>query len=459
LTKDQEAQRVQIERVEGLHQVSATPLEPLANVVFVHGLGGSGYSTWHSAGELGFWPRTLAADHPRACVWALHYQASVLDTPLTRAPTMDLLDRAAWLLEELVQNDVPARPIVFVAHSLGGLLVKQALQFSSVLGPQRWRPVWAQTRAVFFVATPHVGAQIANAAITLANALRGTHPLGRFACWPSRALKNLEKNNPTLRYLTDWYKDHAPVQGVETRAFSERKPVGGLMVVDETCASPQVAGCVASPLGDDHFTICKPSGKTHQVYRGVSEYVSDLEESIVSGSGRLRRGGDFVELVRGPWWERITRKGDPTAISFCEIGFNDGLRQPSITGKGFDEDGDPSAEWHSILGSFAEDEKRDLVLRYHWVGEIFLANGKAKNPEYHGFGQVTFSQPANPLAQIREGVGFYWNVNESHPEKTNYKVIELKRIADAAVVRIMKDGKRHEKAALTAAVLEKWGTL
>jgi triacylglycerol esterase/lipase EstA (alpha/beta hydrolase family) len=57
-----------------------------------------------------------------------------------------------------------------VAHSLGGVLVKQALLFASLLGAAGWTAVWDQTRAVVFLATPHDGARIAEVAIRAAKA-------------------------------------------------------------------------------------------------------------------------------------------------------------------------------------------------------------------------------------------------------------------------------------------------
>ena len=131
---------------EGLHEVKVRASNDAAwlNVVFVHGLGGSGRKTWDAgeSSEIGFWPETLAREHPSCRVWTLNYESSVYNwNPLARG-RLDLLDRAVWFLDTLRTTGIQTLPIVFVCHSLGGLLVKQALQYSDSIGPKEWKAVW-----------------------------------------------------------------------------------------------------------------------------------------------------------------------------------------------------------------------------------------------------------------------------------------------------------------------------
>ena len=51
-----------------------------------------------------------------------------------RGHSMPIPQRARNILTELEQNDIGGRPIIFLCHSLGGLVVKKALQVS----PKRW---------------------------------------------------------------------------------------------------------------------------------------------------------------------------------------------------------------------------------------------------------------------------------------------------------------------------------
>jgi hypothetical protein len=97
------------------------------NVVFVHGLGGHAYDTWRRNGDDGtLWPAWLARDIPGLAAWTLAYDAPPVNWFGTG---MALQDRARNVLECLLgQPALRGQPLVFVGHSLGGLVVKQVLR-------------------------------------------------------------------------------------------------------------------------------------------------------------------------------------------------------------------------------------------------------------------------------------------------------------------------------------------
>ena len=78
------------------------------------------------------------------------------------------------LLNERRKSEERHRALIFVAHSLGGLLVKQAL-IEAKLNP-RYECVKASTHGIVFFATPHRGgnkAGIAESAAKFCSALTG----------------------------------------------------------------------------------------------------------------------------------------------------------------------------------------------------------------------------------------------------------------------------------------------
>lgn len=105
--------------------------EPVrADVVFVHGLTGHGSQTWQKGGVL--WPRDLLPKAlPNVRVIAWNYDVDVLRF-FNKTKQNSILQHAENLLFDLGgEREEEGRPIIFVGHSLGGLVVKQALVTAS----------------------------------------------------------------------------------------------------------------------------------------------------------------------------------------------------------------------------------------------------------------------------------------------------------------------------------------
>ncbi|KAL7910136.1 hypothetical protein GGI35DRAFT_469048 [Trichoderma velutinum] len=133
-------------------------LEPEIDVVAVHGLNFKGNpnharATWHSQGSV--WIRDFLPQRiGRPCrVMLFAYNSS----PAKAAAAMRLDEHARMLLRCLrdKRKDTPLRPIVFLCHSLGGIVVKSAL-VEGTLDPA-YGSIVKSTRLLVFFATPHLG--------------------------------------------------------------------------------------------------------------------------------------------------------------------------------------------------------------------------------------------------------------------------------------------------------------
>ena len=236
------------------------PADCLADVVFVHGLDGDGRSTWHPKGEPDkFWPLWLAEDLPRTAVWSVDYEASSI---AWKGATMPLVDRATNLLDLLSLDGIGERPVVFVCHSLGGLVVKQMMRSGADFGNALYARMAANTKAIVFISTPHSGANIANWISHLGALLRTTV-----------TLDELKAHDPALRNLNTWYRNRNAEPAVRTTVYCEKQALAGILVVDETSADPGIPGVVPVPLDEDHASICKPASRSAQLYKGVKQAI------------------------------------------------------------------------------------------------------------------------------------------------------------------------------------------
>ena len=140
------------------------------DIVFVHGLNPLGgrddyhKQAWTHKGF--FWPDDIRTQIPHVRVMMFRWNSAVLDD----SSTASLNEHANDLLDEL-QNKRDAskrhRPLIFICHSMGGLLVKQAL-ITSKLNPE-YECIYQSTFGLVFFATPHRGGNFADLAGFAAN--------------------------------------------------------------------------------------------------------------------------------------------------------------------------------------------------------------------------------------------------------------------------------------------------
>ena len=110
-----------------------------------------------------YWPRHLIPTTlPTARVLVYGYDTNVrhsLETPISKISIYDISYDFLKSLEAERRSD-PRRPLVFVAHSLGGILVKEVLRRSHGFETyhNHLRQIYESTAAIMFFGTPHGGA-------------------------------------------------------------------------------------------------------------------------------------------------------------------------------------------------------------------------------------------------------------------------------------------------------------
>jgi len=190
-----------------------------------------------------FWPKDLLPDAlPNVRIYSWGYDADIwklmssvgLNTVHRHA--RNLLNDLAALRDELEDRKLP---LIFVAHNLGGLVVKDALnQSAGEVGNKRLGDILPATFGVCFLGTPHRGSK---AASILRKVCRVTEIFaGQRA--NTQLLRALEKNSETLERLTkgfyDTLKKH---EGLQIFSFLEEREVRKFGVISIVIVDPDSA--------------------------------------------------------------------------------------------------------------------------------------------------------------------------------------------------------------------------
>jgi len=298
-----------INDIEGLSALAnCDSATRVCDVVFVHGLGGGSHSTWRGDGAETFWPSWIGADFPTAGVWTLGYHA---DVSAWTNESMPLADRGTAILETLANEGIGERPVIFITHSMGGILAKQILRHATSFGVKRWESIARRTRGIAFLATPHAGADLA-----------GFAELARLVLRTNEQVAELRAHHPRLRELHAWFLKYQGDQKLVCRTFCETRELRpavlgltlpkGFMVVDQTSAEPHVPGEVAIPLDEDHVSICKPNDRNAPVYKSLRRFISEVLAESATETASARP----VDLT-GEWIGEVTKKGmKPSRFTF-----------------------------------------------------------------------------------------------------------------------------------------------
>jgi triacylglycerol esterase/lipase EstA (alpha/beta hydrolase family) len=136
-----------------LHKVEPHRADAAADIVFVHGLGGDHRETWMARcdDDETYWPAWVANDLPTVNVWSLAYPSSPSAWVGDGVEFDTILDS---LLDYLALMGIGRRPLVFVTHSLGGLVAKGILRAAREAADQRLQMLATNLRGVAFLATP-----------------------------------------------------------------------------------------------------------------------------------------------------------------------------------------------------------------------------------------------------------------------------------------------------------------
>ncbi|GFY48931.1 protein SERAC1 [Trichonephila inaurata madagascariensis] len=295
--------------------------ELCADIIFVHGLLGATFWTWRQhdsmkkynnlhdkeAINLDYskldlfrenycsspfytfcWPKDwLAVDFPESRFISVDYNTCISKwrANCPEEEERDGLDaKANYLLHKLISSNVGKRPIVWVTHSMGGLLVKQILVEAAASKERKVNAIAQNTTGVVFFSVPHKGSDLVKLFQSIPYILQ-----------PSIDMKHLQKGSEKLLSLHENFKNFVHQNHIHVLSFGElKKSKWGLtysMLVTEDSSDPGLGEFYALPL--DHLSTCKPESRESKVYEKTVEF---LTKCIPQSSDFLQYSNLEIEI-------------------------------------------------------------------------------------------------------------------------------------------------------------------
>lgn len=265
-----------------LHPQHRTSQPIKADVLFIHGLMGAAFKTWRqqdsdqvltekvSEDETRYttcWPKTwLARDCPALRIISVEYDTSLSDWR-ARCPSerKSIAFRSNELLRKLRAAGVGDRPMIWVSHSMGGLLVKKMLLEAS--RRPEMSTVINNTRGIIFYSVPHHGSHLAEYSVNV-----------RYLLFPSLEVKELSKDSPALKTLQDDFLKFAKDKNFQVLSFVETLPtyIGSMIklhVVPVESADLGIGDLI--PVDVNHLNICKPKKKDAFLYQRTLQFIRE----------------------------------------------------------------------------------------------------------------------------------------------------------------------------------------
>ncbi|KAK8071197.1 SesB protein [Apiospora hydei] len=240
-----------------------------------------------------FWPRDLLPTTvSNARVMTYGYDSHIrhrLGPERSRSTVYDIAWDFLVALEASRRSD-PERPISLIAHSLGGIVVKEMLRKSSTCGQSHLRPVFSSMVGVVFFGTPHGGADPRSFLKTVAE-----HLLRATGFTVNQQIADtLLPSSERLRELRDEFAPMARQQGWAIHSFQEQtgvKALNGGKVVEDTSSylnAPDLE--VTEHIFQNHMEMCRFVGPHDPEYRKVAAAIS----RIMAKEGKAKTDPDHV---------------------------------------------------------------------------------------------------------------------------------------------------------------------
>ncbi|RSM17674.1 hypothetical protein CDV31_003444 [Fusarium ambrosium] len=231
------------------------------DIVFIHGLNGDCEKTWTAKTEIQPWPKVfLPSEVPDCRVLTYGYDAGLVDSSKNRVS-----DHAHTLLTSLASqrqsDDTAERPIIFVCHSLGGLVCQDALVTAKQRPEPHLQSIFHQTRGIIFLGTPHHGSSLAKWGEMLSRSV------GMMKQTNTDIVQLLTRDSEVLARIQDCFhtlimtRNKEQTNEIDITCFYEELPMKkiGVVVPKHSATLP---GYISIGIHSDHAQMTKFGSRT-----------------------------------------------------------------------------------------------------------------------------------------------------------------------------------------------------
>ncbi|KAI1469710.1 uncharacterized protein F4812DRAFT_300693 [Daldinia caldariorum] len=264
-----------------------------ADIVFIHGLGGTSRWTWSKNKDPDlFWPLTFLPLEPDLClarILTFGYNANFRKSGNIGTSVLDFAKDLLFDLkfakddhkEDLRMGSVP---LIFVVHSMGGLIVKEA--YMQGQNDPEYESIIKAISAITFLATPHRGTHLAETLNRILQTAMITNS--------KQYISDLAKNSFTLQKLNEQFRHIAPrldiVSFYETQPTAITSKSPRIMVLEKDSSVLGYPGETSKALNADHHGVCKYESPRDPNYITVRNVLKSLLSKIISTSNSRKPG-------------------------------------------------------------------------------------------------------------------------------------------------------------------------
>jgi WD40 repeat protein len=266
----------------GLSVVHEPDSTPSVDIIFVHGLGGTSRQTWSKNRDPAlFWPGEwlpYETGISAARIMSFGYNAH-FSSMADRNNKLNISDFAKDLLftmkfttgKEGRGLNIGSRPIIFVVHSMGGLVVKKSI----ILGQndEHYKDIVQATSGILFLSTPHRGSSMAQVLNRILSTCFLTHS-------PKEYISELSTDSTAIQDINDQFRNLAPSFSIVSFFETQATTVGlsQVMVLTKDSSILGYPGEISKPLDADHHDVCKYGSQEDSNYISVRNILRYLIE-------------------------------------------------------------------------------------------------------------------------------------------------------------------------------------